>query len=119
MLYQMKLNEEPFARVSDGQKTLELRVFDSKRRRLQPGDHIEFAKRSDLKKTVRVEVIGLLRYRRFSELIDDVPAAWLGYEESEKGYLRTSMYEVYPQEEEDRDGVVGIRFRLLPAVEEK
>lgn len=113
MLYRMELQEEPFQRVRDGQKTLELRIYDEKRKKIALGDEIEFVKSVDPQDRVRVEVTGLLLYRNFSDLINDIPAALLGYEESEKGYLKTSMYEMYTKEEEEKCAVVGIRIRLI------
>jgi ASC-1-like (ASCH) protein len=113
MLYQMKLQEEPFERMQRGEKLLEMRIYDDKRQRLKLGDHIEFADASDMSKTIRTEIVGLLRYRNFSDLIDDVPAEILGFEESEKDYLKASIFELFTKEEEEASGVVGIRIRLL------
>jgi ASC-1-like (ASCH) protein len=112
MLYQMKLHEESFGRVQSGQKTLELRVFDEKRQRLNLGDRVEFANAADLSQTVRTEIVGLLRYNALSDLIDDMPAAYLGFEENEKRYIKESMFEIYTPEEEKQYGVLGIRIRL-------
>jgi ASC-1-like (ASCH) protein len=114
MLHQMKLDIEPFGRIKDGEKTLEIRIYDEKRRKIGIGDEIEFSKRPDLTETVKVEVVGLLLYKNFADLIQDLPASYLGgYEESEKEYLKTSMYEIYTKEEEDEYGVLGIRIRLI------
>ena len=44
MAYEMKLNDEPFQKIRDGKKTIELRLFDEKRRKLELGDHIIFSK---------------------------------------------------------------------------
>ena len=40
MVYEMKLNSKPFGMIRSGRKTVELRLFDEKRRKLNPGDHI-------------------------------------------------------------------------------
>lgn len=114
MLHQMKLQLEPFERVRSGEKILELRLYDEKRQKVGVGDEIEFSNMTDPEDKVRVEVIGLLLYKNFADLIADLPAAYLGYEESEKDYLKGSMYEIYTPEEEKRSGVLGIRIRLLP-----
>jgi len=114
MLHQMKLDIEPFGRIKDGEKTLELRLYDEKRRKIGIGDEIEFSKRPDLVETVKVEVVGLLLYKNFADLIHDIPASYLGgYETAEKEYLAASMYEIYTKEEEEEDGVLGIRIRLI------
>jgi ASC-1-like (ASCH) protein len=112
MLYQLKVHEEPFERMQKGERVLEIRLFDEKRQRLKLGDWIEFADANDMKKTIRAEIIGLIRYKTFGDIVDDMPAALLGYEESEKGYLKSSMYEIFTKEEEAANGVLGIRIRL-------
>lgn len=113
MLHNMRLQSAPFARVKSGEKILELRVCDEKRQKLEVGDEIEFADMAAPEEKIRVEVIGLLRYKKFADLINDMPAAYLGYKESEKDYLRNSMYEIYAPEEEEKYGVLGIRMRRL------
>lgn len=113
MLYQMKLQDEAFGRMQQGVKRLELRLCDEKRRLLSLGDEIEFVRMSDPADRIRVKIIGLLRYETFAELIEDLPAEFLGYEETEKDYLKTSMYEYYTPEDEALYGVLGIRIRLL------
>lgn len=113
MLHQMRLQRVPFERIKSGEKTLELRLFDEKRQQLGLGDEIEFARTDALEEKVRVVVTGLLRYKNFANLIQDLPAAYMGYKESEKDYLKGSMYEVYKKEDEEKYGVLGIRIRLV------
>ena len=113
MIHQMKLQLEPFERVKNGEKTLELRIYDEKRRKIGIGDEIEFSNRANPEEKVKVEVTGLLLYRKFADLIQDLPASYLGYEEDEKDYLKGSMYEIYTAEEEEECGVLGIRMKLI------
>lgn len=113
MLYQMKLHDESFKRTQSGERVLELRLYDEKRQRLRLNDEIEFAKASNLNETIRTRIIGLLRYNSFADILYDMPAAYLGYDESEKEYLIHSMYEIYAKEEEEKYGVLGIRFVLV------
>lgn len=40
----MSLQSEPFEKIRDGKKTIELRLFDEKRKTIQLGDSIEFQK---------------------------------------------------------------------------
>lgn len=42
MTHAMRLSPGPFERMRSGQKTIELRLYDEKRRRLYAGDTIEF-----------------------------------------------------------------------------
>ncbi|MFA7169348.1 MAG: ASCH domain-containing protein [Candidatus Paceibacterota bacterium] len=113
MLHQMRLQPEPFERMKNGDKVLELRIYDEKRRKVGVGDEIEFSSMTNAEEKIRTEVIGLLLYKKFADLIEDLPAAYLGYEEDEKDYLKGSMYEIYTPEEEQQCGVLGIRIRLI------
>lgn len=113
VLHKMKLQASAYARVRSGAKMLELRLYDEKRQRIQLGDTIEFTELSDLVATVRAHVIGLLIYPTFASLIDDIPTALMGYQETDRDYLRTGMYEIYSPEDEAKYGVLGIRFQLL------
>lgn len=43
MTHCMKLNAEPFEKIERGEKAIELRLFDEKRRAVKTGDIIEFS----------------------------------------------------------------------------
>lgn len=40
MIHLMKLQPSPFEKIKDGTKTIEMRLFDDKRRKIQIGDTI-------------------------------------------------------------------------------
>lgn len=113
MLHEMKLAEGPFERMRKGEKVIELRLYDEKRQGIKIGDVIKFSKLPNLTETLSVEVTGLLVYRTFPELIEDLPASYLGYKESDKDYLKSSMYEIYSREDEEKYGVLGIRLKFI------
>lgn len=58
-IYKMKLNSEPFDMIKQGQKTIELRLKDEKRRQVQVGDQIILERLNDLTQTIQVDVIAL------------------------------------------------------------
>jgi ASC-1-like (ASCH) protein len=114
MEYSMKLLESPYERISSGKKTIELRLFDKKRQELNVGDIIEFSKLPDLNDKVKVEIVALLRYKSFKDLLDDFGMEYYGYPKdySVKNFLN-SIYTIYSKEEEQQHGVLGIKIRLL------
>lgn len=63
----MNLNNDPFNRIIDGTKTIELRLNDEKRQLLKEKDLIEFTNRTTLEVTM-VEVVRLYKYSNFDEL---------------------------------------------------
>ncbi len=110
MKHFMKLQEKYFNKVKSKEKTVELRMFDEKRRKIKVGDSIEFSNTKDPHQTATLKVRGLLYYRNFKELIDDTPASYLGLTEEDKPSLVQTMYEIYSKEDEEKWGVVGIRL---------
>lgn len=67
----MKLLESPYDRISSGKKIIEIRLFDEKRQKLNVGDTIKFSKLPDSKDKVKVEIVALLRYKSFRDLVND------------------------------------------------
>lgn len=65
MLYKMKLQESPFERIKNGTKTVEFRLYDKKRSKINIGDQIEFSKLPDLQETILVDVLDLYRDNTF------------------------------------------------------
>src|SRR3989344_430561 len=113
MEHQMKLYESPFNRIKLGKKRVEIRLFDEKRQSLDLGDIITFSKLPDLEENLSVEVIGLLRYRTFQELVDDFQMNYFGYpDDHDKRAFVESIYKIYSKEEEKKYGVLGIRIKL-------
>lgn len=60
-VHEMNLQPKYFDFIKDGTKRIELRLYDEKRRSIQLGDIIEFAKSENEK--FKAEVVGLLRYK--------------------------------------------------------
>jgi ASC-1-like (ASCH) protein len=111
MEHVMKLQAAPFDKIKEGVKTIEVRLYDEKRREVQLGDTITFKREPEQTETVRAEVVGLLRYRSFADLANDFPASSFGH--SDKDDLLKSIYSFYTKEQETQYGVLGIRIRLI------
>ncbi len=108
MKHTMKLLEDPFERIKDGTKTVEFRLYDEKRKMVQVGDIIEFYKLPDLTQKISTEVVELYRYPTFRELFQH-----LGYNEEEVLERVKSMHQIYSEEEEQKDGVLGIKIKKI------
>lgn len=59
--HQLTLATEPFNAITSGNKTIESRLYDEKRQKIQIGDQIIFTNRDNPSQTAAVKVIGLLR----------------------------------------------------------
>lgn len=69
MNHQMKLNPIPFAQMKNGEKTVELRLNDEKRRLVQVGDTITFTQ-TETGESLTVSVTALHRFDSFAELFE-------------------------------------------------
>ena len=110
MLHTLKLQPFSFDKIKDGSKTIEVRLFDDKRREIKLGDTIEFRREPEQIETVQAEVIGLLNYKTFSDLAEDFPTI---DGDAHKNILLDRIYSFYTKEQEAEHSVVGIKIRLI------
>jgi len=107
----MNLQPKYFDFIKDGTKRIELRLYDEKRRSIQLGDIIEFAKSDDEK--FKAEVVGLLRYNSFADLFEDFDISILADSSITKQELLEVLGEFYSEEKQAEFGVIGIRIKLI------
>lgn len=112
-MHTMKLRPEPFGKIAAELKTIELRLYDAKRRQVQVGDTIRFVCTADGAE-VTAEVLALHRFPSFAELYRCLPLTACGYTEAELPHARPEdMARYYDAEEQSRYGVVGIEIKLI------
>lgn len=104
----MKLLESPFNRIASGEKDVEFRLYDEKRKQLKIGDTIEFSKLPDLVSKIEVEVVELYQYKTFRELL-----MFLGYKDQILEDKLNGIYKIYTKEQEQQNGVMGIKIKKL------
>lgn len=113
MMHRMKLNAAPFSMIRSGQKTIELRLNDEKRRQVKVGDFIEFTSTEQPEEKMQVRVTALHRFRSFAELYEHLPLLQCGYTEEELAHADPADMEAYYSgEEQEKYGVLGIEVRL-------
>ena len=105
---QNEITKSPFERIKNGTKTVEFRLYDEKRRKINIGDQIEFSKLPDLQETILVDVLDLYRDNTFENLFKKL---FDDYEEIE--WKTSAMYQYYSHDEEKQYGVVGIKISLV------
>lgn len=107
----MKLQSNPFSKIKDGTKTVELRLNDEKRRIINIGDTIGFKEEPELMNTLHTQVVALLRYPSFRDLIYDFPIECFGGNDRET--LISDVHKFYTDENERKFGVLGIKIQLI------
>ena len=108
--HQLKLATEPFNAIISGNKTIESRLYDTKRQKIQIGDRIIFTNRDNSEQTVTAEVVGLLRYATFRNLFSHNNPRKFGGDNVE--WLENQISEFYSIEDQKIYGVIGIEFKV-------
>ena len=109
--HSLRLAAAPFEAIASGRKTVESRLFDEKRQYVQLGDIIIFTNRENPSHTLKVKVIGLLRYTSFAKMFAHNDTSKFGGESSD--WLLRQVNEFYSEDEQKQYGVVGIEFELI------
>ncbi len=114
MEFTMKLHTSPFAMIASGEKTIELRLYDEKRRQISVGDTIRFSDKNDASKTLLTKVKELFVFDSFDELYKLLPLTECGYTaDSVRTASPEDMREYYTPEQEKKYGVLGIRIEVI------
>lgn len=111
MKHEMKLKNGPFNKIKNGTKTIELRLNDEKRQKLNINDNIEFSNIKTSEK-ITVKIKNLHKYKSFQELYKHFDKIAIGYEEDEIANYK-DMEEYYSKEEQAEYGVLGIEVEVI------
>ncbi|MBY8908653.1 ASCH domain-containing protein [Salinicoccus roseus] len=113
MEHSMGLYEAPFNSMQAGHKTVEVRLNDPKRRKIDIGDTIRFTKLPEDGENLTVEVTALHTYPTFKDMYRDVPAKYMDADDRTIEEMVESTYEIYSQQQEMEWGTLAIGIRLL------
>lgn len=109
----MKLDSSPMKKIKDGKKTIELRLYDDKRKQISVGDIIIFVNRQDDDDRLQVTVKNLFIFKSFAELYKNLPLLKCGYTEDDVNAASPKdMESYYSEEKQNQYGVVGIEISL-------
>ena len=111
MTHKMKLQNNPFCKIKEGSKDIEMRLYDKKRKLIKIGDLIEFTNVITEEK-INVKVIKLYLFDTFRELYNSFNKVRLGYKEDEFAEPK-DMEQYYSKEEIKQNGVVGIEIVII------
>ena len=113
MTHSMKLHSAPFSMIKSGKKTIELRLLDEKRQKINAGDKIVFTN-TETGETLAASVITMHRFRTFEELYRSLPLLQCGYTPEDVDTASPGDMEAYySMEEQKKYGVVGIKLSLI------
>ena len=110
----MNLTPLPMPQIRDGRKTIELRLYDEKRKLISVGDTIKFINTEDSNDTLSVTVTNLFVFTSFGELYMHLPLLKCGYNDENINVASPDdMDRYYSKEKQNKYGVIGIEVSLL------
>ena len=109
----MNLTPAPLRMIREGRKTIELRLYDEKRKQISIGDIIIFVNTEDKDDELTARVTDLYVFDTFEELYDRLPLLECGYTEDDIALASPADMELYyPKDRQKLYGVVGIKLAL-------
>ncbi|RXJ02610.1 ASCH domain-containing protein [Anaerobacillus alkaliphilus] len=112
-LHTMGLFKEPFISIKEGRKTVEVRLNDEKRRKVNVGDLIEFILVPEDNETLKVEVLGVTVFATFQEMYESIPFEKFNCEGWTMDEMLNGTYEIYSKEQEEHWGTLAITIKKL------
>lgn len=112
MTHEMKLQEKYYNYILKGTKRIELRLNDEKRQTIKLNDKIKFLKEPELKEFFIADVVELLKYNSFVDIINDYDISILADESITKEKLINDLEQFYSKEKQAKYGVLGIRIKI-------
>lgn len=110
--HDMHLTPKNFlANCYDG-KDIEFRLYDEKRKKLTIGNIITFTNIEDETMTFTVKITGLFIAKNFSSLFKIIPHNVIIHEMLILKFLNG----IYPEEAQNKYGVIGIKFKILAII---
>lgn len=109
----MNLTPAPMQEIRTGNKTIELRLNDEKRKQISVGDTIKFINTEDSNDTLRVKVVDLFLFSSFAELYDNLPLLNCGYNEDNINTASPDDMEMYYSRESfNRFPIISLGFLI-------
>ena len=112
-MHEMKLRPKYYDFILNGTKRIEIRLNDEKRKNIKVGDKIKFYKEPNLEEDFLTEVVEILKFNDFREMIDNLKIEELADESLTKDELLSTLEKYYSKEKQEKYGVLGIRIKLI------
>ena len=110
MNYAFNIRKKYFDLIKNKEKTIELRLFDEKRKIIKINDIITFIS-SETKEELKAKVINLYKAKNFEKLSQIIDIEKTGFKTLEE--LNINISEFYTVEKINAFGVIGIEIELL------
>ena len=116
MTHCMNLEPSAFLKIAKGSKTIELRLNDEKRQKINIGDRIEFHC-GEINSVIFAKVLKLHKFSDFKQLYNALPLEKCGYSEDDlKTAHYTDMEKYYTKSQIKKYGALGIELQKITAI---
>ena len=106
----MKVQEKYYNLLKKGIKTIELRLYDDKRKKINVGDEIIFENLNNSNDSFIGIVEALYPAQNFMKLSEKIPIFKTGFQTQEE--LLETMENFYPINVQTKTGVLGIEIKI-------
>ncbi len=107
----LRLDSDIFEIVKNGSKDVEIRLNDEKRQKLNIGDKLIFANRSNEDEKIEACVVGLDYYKDFLEVSNTYEMKRIYKDGASKEEFNDLAKRFYSDEEISKYGIVAISFK--------
>lgn len=113
MKHTMHLKDDYFNLIEKNLKSIELRLYDKKRKSISLGDTIEFISSCNFQNSIVVEVTNIEVFDSFKSLIKQTDKKFLGWDNLSIDDILDKLNSIYSSEDENKFGVVKITFKKI------
>ena len=114
MTHEMHLYKEPFEMIKNGSKTIELRLYDDKRKLIHVNDTIVFTSTENPNEKITAKVTALHVFDSFEMLYKNLPLLKCGYTpENIDNASPDDMNTFYSKSQQKKYGVLGIEILVI------
>ena len=110
MNFDLNIKDKYFNLIKNGSKTIELRLYDEKRKVINKKDKLIFLNETT-RETMDCVVINMHISNNFFELIKIINIEKTGFKTMEE--LNLALLEFYSAEKQEKYGVVGIEIEVI------
>ncbi len=111
--HELKLKPIYFDMIKSGEKTLEGRLNDEKRKAFQIGDFITFYKEPEKIEKISSVILDKFLFKTFDEMAQKINKRDLGFESKTKEEIVETYRTFYSQQDELKYGVVVFKVKVL------
>lgn len=109
--YNLHLQPQPFESIKEKTKTVEMRLFDEKRKLYKKGDILVFTN-IKTQEQLAVKIKFLKKYKNFINLYKAFDKTVLGYDKNDVANYK-DMEKYYPKDKQEEYGVVAIGIEVV------